>query len=266
VRDGRATWPVAVSWPARALVDLLWPECCILCGVPAGSAPWTPCGARVPGLRAWDLPHLCERCHARLGGEPRRHEVPLAGGAVLPVAAGRAESPELVSLAGALKYHGVRGAAWGLAAVAAPAAALLPVPAKGAALVPVPLHPARRRERGFNQADLLARLLAAGLGWPTSERIVRRTRATPQQAKIASSLAARQTNVAGAFAAAPAPTGAPALILVDDLATSGQTLGAVAEALRGAGWEVAGALVAGAGAACGELPEQSRLDSRRAPT
>lgn len=192
--------------------------------------------------------------------------MPLEAGGSLPVAAGRAESPELVALAGALKYHGVRGAAWGLAAVAAPAAALLPVPGSGAALVPVPLHPARRRERGFNQADLLARLLAGSLGWPTAERIVRRARSTPQQAKIASSLAARHANVTGAFVAAPAPTGSPALFLVDDLATSGQTLAAVAAALRGAGWEVAGALVAGAGAACGEVDEESRLDSRVAPT
>jgi len=266
MRGGCAVWPVVVSWPARALVDLLWPECCVLCGVPAGGAPWAPCGARVPGLRAWDRPHLCGRCQARLVGEPRRHEVPLEGGATLFVAAGRAESPELVALAGALKYHGVRGAAWGLAAVAAPAAALLPVPGRGVALVPVPLHPARRRERGFNQADLLARLLAASLGWPTAERIVRRARPTPQQAKIASSLAARHANVTGAFAAAPAPTGSPALFLVDDLATSGQTLAAVAAALRDAGWEVAGALVAGAGAACGELARESRLDSRVEPT
>jgi predicted amidophosphoribosyltransferase len=266
VRGVCATWPVVVSWPARALVDLLWPECCALCGIPAGSAPWAPCGARVPGLRAWDLPHLCGRCQARLIGEPRRHEVPLESGGSLLVAAGRAESPELVALAGALKYHGVRGAAWGLSAVATPAVALLPVPGRGAALVPVPLHPARRRERGFNQADLLARLLAAHLGWSTAERIVRRARPTPQQAKIASSLAARHANVRGAFAAAPAPSGSPALCLVDDLATSGQTLTAVAGALRDAGWEVAGAIVAGAGADCGEVAQETRLDSRAEPT
>jgi len=258
-------WPTCFAWPARALVDLLWPERCLLCGVAAGEAPWAPRGAWVPGLRAWDLPHLCGRCLERLAAEPRRHEVPLADGSVLVVAAGRAESPELVALAGALKYHGVRGAAWGLAAVAAPAAALLAFAARGAALVPVPLHPARRRERGFNQADLLARLLAATHGWRTAEGIVRRARATPQQAKVASSPGARLANVAGAFRATPAPAGAPALVLVDDLATSGQTLAAVAGALRGAGWEVAGALVAGAGAACGGSARQTRLDSRGAP-
>ncbi len=191
--------------------------------------------------------------------------MPLEAGGSLPVAAGRAESPELVALAGALKYHGVRGAAWGLAAVAAPATALLPAPGGGAALVPVPLHPARRQERGFNQADLLARLLAARLGCPTAERIVRRARPTPQQAKIASSLAARRANVTGAFAAAPAPTGSPALLLVDDLATSGQTLTAVAGALRDAGWDVAGAIVAGIGAACGEVAQETWLDSRAEP-
>lgn len=261
---GGASWPAAVARAAGALVELCWPERCLLCGAAAGEAPWAPRGARVAGLRAWDLPHLCAACLARLGDEPRRHEVSLERGGVLPVAAGRAECPELVALAGALKYHGVRGAAWSLAAVAAPAAALLPVAARGVALVPVPLHPARRRERGFNQADLLARLLAARLGLPSAERLVRRARPTPQQAKIASSPAARRANVTGAFAAAPAPAGAPALILVDDLATSGQTLAAVAGALGDAGWEVAGALVAGAGTACGGAAPDSRLDSREA--
>lgn len=259
---GRRSAGNLVAWSARALVDLLWPERCLVCGVAAGEAPWTPCGARVPGLRPWDLPHLCRACLAALGDAPRRHDVALAAGGSLGIAAGRAESPELVALAGALKYHGVRGAAWGMAAVAAPATALLPIPKRGLALVPVPLHAARRRERGFNQADVLAQLLGAGRGWPTIAGVVRRTRPTPQQARIASSPCARLANVAGAFAAAPAPPVAPALILVDDLATSGQTLAAVAGVLRHAGWEVAGALVAGAGAACGEPAAQSRLDSR----
>jgi predicted amidophosphoribosyltransferase len=203
-------------------------------------------------MRLWDRPHLCGACAAAMCGAPRLRCVDLDADAALSVAAGRPESPELVSLVAALKYRGVRGLAWALAEVTAPAAALLPE--DGGAfpcLVPVPLHPLRQRERGFNQAELLARLLGARLGSPVLGSIVRRRRATPQQAKIASDPGRRRANVDGAFVAVPAAASSPRIVLVDDLATSGQTLASAARVLAGAGWLVTGALVAGAGAGCG---------------
>jgi predicted amidophosphoribosyltransferase len=247
-RTGGAWGGAAVG----ALVDLLWPECCVLCEAPVGGVAWTSRGPQVPGMRRWDRPHLCCVCRQRLSGEPRLRRVDLGAAPPLCVAAGRAESPELVSVVAALKYRGVRGLAWALAEVAAPAAALLPA-GDGAnpTLVPVPLHGARRRSRGFNQAELLAQLLGARLGWPVIGSVVRRRRATPQQAKIASDLRRRRANVDGAFAAVPAPGPSACAVLVDDLATSGQTLAAAARALQGTGWLVRGAIVAGAGADCG---------------
>jgi ComF family protein len=96
--------------------------------------------------------------------------------------------------------------------------------------VPVPLHPARRRERGFNQASDLA----AHLGLPVVDALAR-VRATAAQAQL--SAAERQRNLQGAFAAtrrARALAGAT-VVLVDDVSTTGTTLDGCARALQQAG-------------------------------
>lgn len=108
-------------------------------------------------------------------------------------------------------------------------------------LVPVPLHTSRERERGFNQAELLAQGLARGLarahavGAPRVEtRWLRRTRATAPQTGL--SLRARQENVRGVFSVVrPERVRARAVVLVDDVMTTGATLSACALALKDAG-------------------------------
>jgi ComF family protein len=102
-------------------------------------------------------------------------------------------------------------------------------------VVPVPLHPARLAERGYNQAALLAAAVARELGTPLEPRALRRIRHTPQQARL--DRAARLSNVAGAFV--PGARGERVrgrrVVLVDDVATTGATLGACSDALRDAG-------------------------------
>ena len=111
--------------------------------------------------------------------------------------------------------------------------------AKNAVLVPVPLHPSRQRERGFNQAELLARGLAgslreAGKGPRLETRCLRRTRPTPPQTGL--SLAARRENVRGVFAVDhPEVVRDLEAVLVDDVMTTGATLSACAAALKRAG-------------------------------
>ena len=94
------------------------------------------------------------------------------------------------------------------------------------AVVPVPLHRGRQRRRGFNQAELLARAVAVRLGLPLRTDPLRRSRATPAQARLGAEERAR--NVAGAFAASG--DSPPALLLVDDVTTTGATLAAAAPA------------------------------------
>jgi ComF family protein len=139
-----------------------------------------------------------------------------------------------------LKYRGRSGAARVLAELLVPPAAEL-VPAAGAPplVLPVPLFPARERERGYNQAALLARPLAGRLGLPCRTDLLRRRRATAPQVGL--SRAQRFENVRGAFVAGPEVAGREVL-LVDDVTTTGSTLGSAAAACLAAGARAARAV------------------------
>ena len=101
-------------------------------------------------------------------------------------------------------------------------------------LVPIPLHRARLKKRGFNQSSLLAQQLSPLLGVPSRE-ILRRTRNTPPQVTLKGK--ERADNVKGAFVATQNASewqGARVL-LIDDVFTTGATLGEAAKTLRLAG-------------------------------
>jgi ComF family protein len=99
-------------------------------------------------------------------------------------------------------------------------------------VVPVPLHSARLAERGFNQAQELARPVSAGLRVPLLVDACSRTAATPPQAGLAA--AQRYHNLRGAFTATPVVRGAR-LAIVDDVMTTGSTAVALTLALLDAG-------------------------------
>jgi ComF family protein len=120
-------------------------------------------------------------------------------------------------------------------------------PLRADLLVPVPLWDARRRERGFNQAELIAGALAERAGIPCSTGVLRRIRETPPQVGL--NAGQRRTNVAGAFACVAADgIGDKFVLVIDDVATTGATLLACAEPLKAAGARRVVGLVAGRGA------------------
>jgi len=101
-------------------------------------------------------------------------------------------------------------------------------------VVPVPLHRQREKERGYNQADLIARPLARQLGLPY--RAILLTRTKPRPDKHILSLAERWESVRGAFATRPgSQVDNLRVLLIDDVMTTGATLDACALALRQAG-------------------------------
>lgn len=111
------------------------------------------------------------------------------------------------------------------------------VAAGGDVLVPVPVHHDRALRRGYDQAELIARVAATELGLACAP-ILERARATIAQFDL--DRAARATNVAGAFrlragASGAAPLAGRWVVLIDDVVTTGATLSACAAPLLAAG-------------------------------
>jgi ComF family protein len=100
-------------------------------------------------------------------------------------------------------------------------------------VLPVPLHSARLRERGYNQALEIARVLARRLKLPLATDAVRRTRATATQTTLPRTQRAR--NVRNAFAVRTDELNGKHVAIVDDVMTSGHTIDALAKVLRRAG-------------------------------
>lgn len=107
---------------------------------------------------------------------------------------------------------------------------------RDSALVPVPLHPRKARERGYNQAILLAQTLARAAGGDTRvEPLLHRVVDTGTQTAL--DRRTRMANLKNAFALTPGATLNPAFhyILIDDVFTTGSTLNSCARTLRRAG-------------------------------
>ena len=136
----------------------------------------------------------------------------------------------------------------GRRALAAPLAELMAGVARGGLpagppdlLVPVPLHPRRERERGFNQAALLARQIGRAWARPVREDVLVRAVATPSQTTLPAG--ARRANVRGAFRARRHEAIAGLhVVVVDDILTTGATASECARVLRRAGAATVGVL------------------------
>lgn len=174
--------------------------CCPRCALPL-AAPAPACGRCVKRAPAWDTAWV-----------PFRYEWPLA------------------QLEARFKFGGDLAAGRTLAAAwtASPPPVELPQ-----AVVPVPLHRSRLRRRGYNQTLELARPLARTLGVPLLRDALVRIRATHAQTDL--NAVQRRRNVRGVFAVR-ADTALPAYVAVlDDVFTTGATLGECVRVLKRAG-------------------------------
>lgn len=124
-----------------------------------------------------------------------------------------------------------------------------------AALIPVPLAADRRRERGFNQSELLADALGRRMGWPVHARVLQRVRATPSQTRLTPEQ--RLRNVDGAFRIVerlPESLLGAHVMLVDDVITTAATLNECAVTLWDAGVRIISYVSFGRARAAGDLP------------
>lgn len=111
-------------------------------------------------------------------------------------------------------------------------------------VAPVPLHWRRAIHRGYNQSAILAGQVSRDLRVPLFPRLLRRTRPTQPQSRIAGSTG-RESNVRGAFACRAADCRHRTVLLIDDVASSGATLAQCGLAVRRAGASrVIGAVIA----------------------
>lgn len=100
-------------------------------------------------------------------------------------------------------------------------------------LIPVPLHPTRKAERGYNQAEWLAEAVVSQTGIECFPNALVRTRNTPHQ--VGANAAERQANVADAFEPAGEALQGRHVVLLDDVFTTGATLQACAQAALAGG-------------------------------
>ena len=209
------------------LLALVVPPLCAACRSPLPAAAGLVCS---PCLRAlpWLGRALCRRCGLPSHGG---HGCPAAAAAFVSAWAPLAHTGSARALVHALKFRRRLAVA---ELMAAQVAANAPTWARGAAqaVVPVPAAPMRRRRRGFDAAELLAGGLARRLDLPLLFAL-RRGRAAPRQLGAGRS----QRRARGRLAVRSVAAVPPVVLLVDDVHTTGATLGACAAALRDAGAE-----------------------------
>ncbi len=228
---------------AHAWLDWLYPRTCAGCG---GEVP-------EPGRHlCWDCraaaafiqPPYCERCGDPVAGRVDRAFVcalcaERPGGFDLARSVVRHEGPVAQAIRD-LKYHGHLWLVPDLVDLLEAGVHTHFAPGSFDIISWVPLHPARRRERGFNQAAELARDLAARLDRPAVPTAAR-VRFTATQTRL--TLTERAANVRGAFRPVrPDRWRGARILLVDDVMTTGATAHACAQALREGGADRVGVI------------------------
>ncbi len=228
---------IGLSTCARYMVNnwlknihtLLYPGCCILCGA-SGTGQRDLCDACLT-----DLPrnlHACRRCALPL---PEAAADQVCGDChKRPPEYERCLAPlrylhPVDHLLTRLKFHQKLANARILGELMAQ---WLEPEAQPELIIPVPLHPSRLRERGYNQALELARPVGKRLGIPIDTHCCRRSRATTAQAGL--NARQRRANLRNAFTVTGKPE-ANHVVIIDDVITTGHTVGELARTLRRAG-------------------------------
>lgn len=210
----------------RAL-DIIFPKICPVCGA-FGAAPCTHCISKIK-------PYQSECCACqKISEDFRTHKECLDFFPLARVLIPTEYDKTTKKIVGELKFKYVKNIA---PYIAESMAELLQTSLKSqrcsreVMLVPIPLHPRRKRERGFNQSELLCKEISKQLGIPT-QNLLKRIRYTTQQKTL--DREKRLINLSSAFIIDPEKKISPnsLIILVDDIVTTGATLSACAKAIK----------------------------------
>ena len=207
-----------------AALDFIFPPYCVGCGR-EGAFICPACRQSLPRI----MPPVCPKC-----GRPQSSELICPDCVRWQATIDGIRSPFrfegiMREAIHQLKYQNLR-------ALAVPLAGMLQEylsasPLDFDVLVPVPLHGKRLRERGYNQARLLAQELGKLINIPVLDDVLVRRKHTPPQARTAT-IEERKHNIADAFACSDNRLRGKHVLLLDDVSTSGTTLDACAVALK----------------------------------
>lgn len=210
-----------------ALLDLVLPRVCVVCGralMPCEKHICLLCAEDLPRTRFAGLSHnpMAEKFNA--GMSPDEYEPYAYAAALFHYSAGSGYD----NITKTLKYGGNLAEGRFFASMLASELVASELFSDVGAVVPVPLHWMRRWKRGYNQAGVIARVLAREMGVRCEPGLLKRRRRTASQTSL--DAAGRQENVRGAFIAdrkvidAMLASGVRHLLLVDDVFTTGATL------------------------------------------
>ena len=213
--------PIWKIW-TEALLDLVFPRRCAGCGR-MGTWLCPDCTSTLPRIE----PPVCRHC-----GLPSR-ELQICSACWQQKSHG-IRTPyyfegTLRAMVHRLKYRRARHLAEPLGLLMVDFLKTRPFPDVDA-VVPVPLYPTRLKERGYNQSVLLAQVISTHIGIPVAEDCLERVRDTPAQMSLPAR--ERAANVRGAFRPLNRQLAGGAVLLIDDVCTTGATLEACAAALK----------------------------------
>lgn len=231
----------AIRTVADAVISILFPAPCNICGEVLATASLLPiCESCFASLEPLQGP-FCEHC-----GRPFPSEVALDARVPQCFACRRelyafdaarsygAYTDHMVRAIGLLKYEKLARLGSWFANKLNTLIEAHPTLRDVDVIVPVPLHPARRRERGYNQAELIAKPLARLLKLPLGAYLLVRTKPRPERLLL--SRRERWLTVRGAYEIRKGTRiDNLRVLLIDDVFTTGATLDACAQALRKAG-------------------------------
>lgn len=234
------------SGTLNSITSVVFPADCRICNLPLSGFSFLPvcnsCWNNLPQ----QLGSLCTRCGESLQGEPpsdeavcrvcRATEPPFDKAVAHGIYAG-----ELRAFVHLLKYDGMEPIARRLGILIADQVLTIPDLSTNLTVIPVPLFARKRRQRGFNQSELLARSVRGAIRRRRPEMQIKlvagaltRQRATESQAGL--SPHQRRVNLRGAFSVPrPALVEGKDVLVIDDIYTTGATARACAQALRRAG-------------------------------
>lgn len=220
------------------LLDIVYPRNCVLCKAYHPATARDPLCPACRGRLPWNTPPFCVRCSRHLESVSEEGLCPSC----------RAHPPHFDEGWALLRYEGTArellhkfkfqdktSLRRTFAALLGEFIARYGLDFPGChGVIPVPLHEVRLRERGYNQAALLAAGVARELALPLREDVLQRARHTPRQSGLGAK--ERWTNIEGAFRIKnPAAIAGRAAILVDDVLTTSATASEAAKTLKDAG-------------------------------